>query len=94
MDSVGGGLGVGMLYWGSDLNGQVGGLPVGIRSVLSYLGVVPVDETFLVLSIVAGPWAGNLWWVESQLLAGVACSTRSQVHSMLSEGGGGGHISN
>ena len=57
-----------------------------IRCRLSSLGVYPVAKTSLVLSISAGPGEGHLWWVESQLLAGVACSMRYQVNSMLSEG--------
>ena len=54
------------------------------------MGVSPVAETLHVLSISAGPRVGHRWWVESQLLAGVACSMRSQVYSIMSEVGGRG----
>ena len=57
-----------------------------------FLVVVPVAETFIFLSIGVGPGAGNWWWVGSQILPGMACSTHSQVHSMLSEGGVGGFL--
>ena len=54
-----GGMGDGMLYWGSGLTGQVGDLPVGIGFILSSLGVFPTAERMLVLSIGDGPGVGR-----------------------------------
>ena len=65
VDSSMGGLVADILYWGRDLTGQVVGLPVGICLILSSLGVVPVSETYLLLSICSGPGTGQWWWVES-----------------------------
>ena len=52
-------LGAGMLYWVSDLTGQVCGLPFGIHFGLYPLGVVAVAETSLVLSVGSRLGAGN-----------------------------------
>ena len=54
------------------------------------MGVVPVVETSLVLSIGSRPGAGHLLWVESQMMSSLACSTRYHVNSLLYEGGVGG----